>query len=156
MNMALQSSKFVGTWDWDIPNDKVYADARFAQLYGVDIEHAAVGAPIVEFTKTIYPEDLPNVTAAIDKALADPSGYFGEEYRLIQSDGSVRWVDARGRCQRDASDKPIRFTGVAIDITERREAEETPPGKRRIQPQRDRKQPGLRQGSRSAGPARFQ
>ena len=36
----------------------------------------------------------------------------------------MRWVHARGRCQYDEEDRPIRFSGVLIDITERKLTEE--------------------------------
>ncbi len=46
LQLALDASSVVGTWDWDIQSDLVYADARFASLYGVDPQAAAAGAPI--------------------------------------------------------------------------------------------------------------
>jgi PAS domain S-box-containing protein len=123
LQLALDSSVGIGTWDWDVAADKVTADARFAKLYGVDPEVAAAGAPIGQFFDGIHPDDLPRVNAAIDVALRDGS-MFIEEYRLPQPDGSLRWVAAQGRARLDEDGRATRFPGVSFDITQRREAEE--------------------------------
>ena len=43
---------------------------------------------------------------------------------MVLKDGGIRWVAARGRCERDAAGQPTRFPGVVVDVTERRQAEE--------------------------------
>jgi PAS domain-containing protein len=43
--LALRAASGVGTWDWDIVADKIYADPRYAVLHNVDPERAAAGAP---------------------------------------------------------------------------------------------------------------
>src|SRR6185436_18798141 len=50
---------------------------------------------------------------------------YESEYRIIRpSDGQVRWIFGRGRTIRDAAGKPVRYSGVDIDITERKQAEQ--------------------------------
>ncbi len=49
---------------------------------------------------------------------------FSKEYRLLLPDGSVMWVHGRGRCHYDADDRPVRFTGLLIDVSERKRTEE--------------------------------
>ena len=121
--LALAATQFVGTWDWDILDDVVTADERFARLYGVDPGRAARGVPIAEFTRAIHPEDAERVGAAIDQVIRQ-GGEFQAEYRIIQADGSTRWVAARGWAQADAAGTVDRFPGVAVDITERKAVEE--------------------------------
>ena len=58
LQIALSAGNSVGTWDWDVPSDRVFADARFAELYGVDPERAKAGAPIAEFFGGIHPDDV--------------------------------------------------------------------------------------------------
>jgi PAS domain-containing protein len=43
---------------------------------------------------------------------------YQAEYRIITG-GEVRWVDARGKIEKDAEGKVVRFFGVPLDITER-------------------------------------
>ena len=122
LEYALGASDSIGTWDWDVPNDRVRADARFARLYGVDAARAAEGAPVGEFFNGIHPDDRPETEAAIAHALrtGDP---LSTEYRLVQSDGSDRWVAAQGRCTLAPDGTPLRFPGVSFDITERKRVE---------------------------------
>ncbi len=122
LQMALAVGGGVGTWDWDVLANRLVADARFAKLYGVDPVKAAGGAPLAEFFRAVHPEDAPQVRVAIDKALADCAD-FSAEYRLVQANGSERWVSAQGRCVAGADGRAARFPGVTFDITSRKRAE---------------------------------
>jgi PAS domain S-box-containing protein len=123
LQVALSVGQGVGTWDWNIPNDRVVADDRFAKLYGVEPELAKGGAPISEFFAHIHPDDAPRIRTVISELLKT-GGEFREEYRLLQPDGSNRWVVAQGRCVLAADGTPSRFPGLTFDITERKLAEE--------------------------------
>ncbi len=122
LQLALSAGNGIGTWDWDVAADKVVADARFARLYGVDPAKAAAGAPIAEFFRTIHSGDVARVEAAAAHAVR-VSDDFAEEYRLVQPDGSVRWVVAQGVCNLADDGTPTHFPGVSFDITERKTAE---------------------------------
>ena len=120
--LALAAADGVGTWDWDVGADRVRADTRFARLYGVDPDRAARGAPLAEFTQSVDPRDQQWLGLAIARAL-ETGEEFNAEYRILQEDGQVRWVAARGRCLRAADGSMARFPGVTTDITERKRAE---------------------------------
>jgi PAS domain S-box-containing protein len=120
LQLALDAG-VVGIWDWHIPEDTVYADARFAALYGVDPEVALKGAPVSLFVANIHPDDRPRIDREIRHAITSGEE-FSSEYRLIQADGSIRWVLARGNCLRE-NGRAVRFPGSTIDITERKNAE---------------------------------
>ena len=123
LEYALGASDTVGTWDWDVPNDRVVADARFAKLYGVAREKAAAGAPLADFFTAIHPDDLPGVENSVAAALRDGS-LFSREYRLVQADGVVKWVIAEGRPTLAPDGTALRFPGISFDITNRKNAEE--------------------------------
>jgi PAS domain S-box-containing protein len=123
LRLALAAANGVGTWDWDVTKDLVYADAGFANLYGVDPAEAATGITIAEFLRNMHPEDRSRVEHAIQEALRTGEE-FNAEYRLNQSDDSIRWVAAVGRCSFDQNGAPARFPGITIDITERKQTEE--------------------------------
>jgi PAS domain S-box-containing protein len=122
LRLALSATNGVGVWDWDVANDRVYSDERFAKIYGVDPAAAALGVPLADFTRNILAEDSEIVGPAIQKAVADGSEFISQ-YRLRQFDGSIVWVSARGRCAFDDDRKPSRFTGVIIDITDQKKQE---------------------------------
>lgn len=121
LQYALSAGRGIGTWDWDVPTDLVRADNRFATLYGVDPVLAAQGAPIAAFFAGIHPGDLAATQEKIATALKTGETFTGE-YRLMQPDGSVRWVAAQGRCRLDEEGRPRRFPGVSFDITEQKNA----------------------------------
>ncbi len=121
LEQALSKGRGIGTWDWDVPNDRVVADQRFATLYGVDPDRAAAGAPIAEFFAGMHPDDAPRVQAAVADGMRTGAP-FSEEYRLVQPDGSSRWVVAEGRCRLSPDGAPIRFLGISFDITEQKAA----------------------------------
>jgi PAS domain S-box-containing protein len=122
LQIALSAGRGIGTWEWDVANDRVVSDERFARLYGVDPEHARRGAPIGYFFQGIHPDDLPRVQLAVEAALRTGE-LFSEEYRLRLADGHERWVLAEGRCERAADGSPTQFPGVSFDITDRKAAE---------------------------------
>jgi PAS domain S-box-containing protein len=121
LSLAFEASGSLGWWDWDIPNDRLYAGEHFARMYGVDPALAAAGAPLGVFVDGIHPDDRARVGERIRRAL-DTAGEFAEEYRLLAADGTVTWVYARGRCYHDAAGRPSRYPGVATDITEAKHA----------------------------------
>ncbi len=123
LQLALNASLGVGTWVWDVPADLVTADARFLRLYGVDEALAGKGTPIEQFFVNVHPDDRPRLEGSIARTLAERVP-FNEEYRLLQPDGTARWVSAQGRATFDENGDPLRFPGVAFDITERKLAEE--------------------------------
>ncbi|MGH6763776.1 MAG: PAS domain-containing protein [Phyllobacterium sp.] len=121
--LALEASGVVGTWDWHVPEELVYSDERFARLYSVAPEDAERGAPTQSYIKAIHEDDLDRVVTAIDRTIAEGVP-FSEVYRLYQMDGTVRWVDTRGTAIMDKDGRCVRFTGAAVDITERKAIEE--------------------------------
>jgi PAS domain S-box-containing protein len=112
----------IGMYSWDIRHDKVIGDKNLAHMFGISEEEAKLGLSLPVFTQAIHHEDRERVLQAIGKALKNKSSYE-EEYRTISSDGTLRWVIARGRVETDAHGEPLFFPGVLMDITERTYAE---------------------------------
>jgi PAS domain S-box-containing protein len=72
----------------------------------------------------VHPEDLIRIKAAIERA-KESRERFAEEHRCILPDtGDVRWLSLDGRFSYDETGTPLRFSGVSMDITERKQAEE--------------------------------
>ncbi|MFL1514079.1 PAS domain-containing hybrid sensor histidine kinase/response regulator [Pseudomonas prosekii] len=122
LQLALAATDAVGTWDWDIGEDRFIADAHFAQLHGVDPAQASQ-LPISEYLQGVHPEDRSMVARSIKHCITHGTEY-AEEYRLLQADGELRWVFARGRCYKDHHGRPTRFLGAALDLTERKNTEQ--------------------------------
>ena len=123
LRLALSAANGVAIWDWDVVQDRFYAGGQFAAFYGLDPDRAASGIPLAEVTKNIYWEDRERIELAIAHTL-EHGGDYAEEYRLVQTDGSIRWVIAQGHVLFSPAGEAIRFPGVATDITGRKRAEE--------------------------------
>ncbi|MDF3134135.1 PAS domain-containing protein [Pseudomonas extremaustralis] len=122
LQLALAATDAVGTWDWNIGEDRFIADAHFAALHGVDPSDAG-RLPISDYLNGVHPEDRGMVARSIKHCITHGSEY-AEEYRLQHADGQVRWVFARGRCYNDQHGRPTRFLGAALDLTERKNTEQ--------------------------------
>ncbi|MET0377282.1 MAG: PAS domain-containing protein [Rhizorhabdus sp.] len=112
-----------GTWDWDILGERLYVDARFAELYGFDPEDGLAGLPTGSFFSAIHREDRARIRIAVAGILGGAE-LFSKEFRVLAPDGSVVWMHGRGQSSFDADDQPVRFTGLLVDVTDRKRTEE--------------------------------
>ncbi|MBM7117909.1 PAS domain S-box protein [Archangium primigenium] len=122
IQLVLNSSAVIGAWQWDVPNNRITGDERFAQSFGFTPEQAAQGAPLKAFVESIHPEDRDRTVALISRTL-ETGGPYRHEYRVRHARGEYLWVEATGYCVVDAQGKPLRFPGLLIDIDERKQAE---------------------------------
>jgi PAS domain S-box-containing protein len=123
LNISLLAAGVAGSWDWDIKHSLLYLDDRMAALCGIEAAAAEEGLPTSTFFKSIYPGDVNRIRIAVAGILHGAELFF-KTYRIIAADGLIRWVEAHGRCHFDANEQPERFSGILVDVTERRRVEE--------------------------------
>jgi PAS domain S-box-containing protein len=112
-----------GTWVWDIGTDLLHVDERFATLYGLNPEQALAGLPTATFFTAIHPDDRARIKIAVAGILAGAET-FSKEFRIVAPDGAVSWVHGRGQGEQNDEEQPVRFSGLLVDVTERKRAEE--------------------------------
>jgi diguanylate cyclase (GGDEF)-like protein/PAS domain S-box-containing protein len=97
-------------WEWDRESGMI----------------SAAGAlnPWSEYRDRVHPDDRERYLAAVEAAWKQDAPYAAE-YRVLGADGRVQWISARGKVLRDASGRRRRMIGVAQDISERRQQDET-------------------------------
>ncbi|WP_306579182.1 PAS domain-containing sensor histidine kinase [Pseudomonas sp.] len=122
LRLVLDAAAVVGTWVWDIPNDRVTADERFSRSFGIPAQKCEAGIPIAEAFTSIYPDDRERVYRDIHDAMSR-GGTFRCEYRVRNEAGLYHWIEANGHAELDAEGQAIRFPGVLMDIESRRAAE---------------------------------
>jgi PAS domain S-box-containing protein len=127
LRLALASAD-IGTWSLNVLSGENVWDARCKELFGL---HPEAEVPFETFLAGLHPEDRARVEKTVQRAF-DPEGLgtYDIEYRTIglQDGGRERWVRAMGRAFFDEVDgvrRAVRFTGTAVDITERKRSEET-------------------------------
>lgn len=116
LQSAFHAGDPIGAWDWDVVNDRVTVDERFALIYNVDPSRAAEGVCATEFLACVHPDDLPLVQSGIEATLRFGDDYYAE-YRIVGGNGTVQWVSARGNAVFDEHGKCIRFLGLSFDIS---------------------------------------
>ena len=121
LKFALEAGE-IGTWTWDIINDRVVADDNLAKFFSISKKDAA-GGKIEKYIAAIHPEDAGRVGKLIDEVIKNGE-FYETEYRLINPDETIRLVVARGRVLRDEEGQPIQLPGVVIDVTGRKRSEE--------------------------------
>jgi PAS domain S-box-containing protein len=123
LRLALAAARDMGTFDWDIQPDRCIADARFCAIFGIDPELGKSGLPMAVALANAHPEDWPEVERRARHTL-DTGEDFIMDYRVQTTPSELRWISARGNCHRANDGTPIRFTGVVLDVTERKLAEQ--------------------------------
>jgi len=120
LSLALDAAN-AGTWDWELATNKnTWSDELF-RLYDLD---PAVSAPHYEAWRgAVHPDDREEAERAVTEAVAK-GAQLATEYRVNTHDGSTRWLLSRGQPLRDADGRVTRYTGIVLDVTERKEAEE--------------------------------
>lgn len=102
------------------PFRMLYISPAYEQIWGRSCQ-SLYDQP-KSFLDAVYPEDRVRVLDAMEQqGRGEPTD---TEYRIIRTDGSVRWIRDRGFPIKDGSGKVYRVAGVAEDITERRQAEQ--------------------------------
>lgn len=111
----------LSTYSWDLTTGALTWDARLKAMWGLGPD-ATVDQGV--WLSGIHPEDRPQVEEALAHC-HDPAGdgVYHTEYRVIGiGDGIERWVSSHGLTQFEDG-RPVGFTGVALEITERKRAE---------------------------------
>lgn len=112
-----------GIWDWNIQTGKVFFDENYFKLAGYE----ANGFPhkFEEWKKRVHPDDLNIVEAEIASYVAGESHEFAVEFRFKKKNDDWMWILSIGKISEFKDALPIRFTGIHIDITDRKHAEES-------------------------------
>jgi PAS domain S-box-containing protein len=120
LQMAVEAGQ-MGDWEWDIAHGKVHWSPGLEALHG--LAPGMFGGTFEDFQRNMHTDDRERVLAAIAHCLEE-RGDYRVEYRIVKPDGAVAWIEARGKLVVDTDDQPQRMTGICMDITSRKQAEE--------------------------------
>lgn len=120
--LALNAAR-MGTWRLDL-STKAVALSDTAELmlgYGPGEFPGNFDA----FMAVVHPDDREGITETIAARIQNQTGrQHVRPFRVVWPDGTVRWLESKGKPFFDEAGKPIRMIGVSMDITERKEAED--------------------------------
>jgi PAS domain S-box-containing protein len=120
LRLAMEHGKTVG-WDLDVKTSRVAWFGDLPTMFGIKSETFA--GDIEEFYRYVYPDDRKRISDAVAEA-KQAHKPFAQEFRILWPDGTVRWIVSRGTLKDARNGEPERMVGMAVDITERKRAEE--------------------------------
>lgn len=112
----------LGIFDWDAKEDKLLADARVFEIFGVSPNGR--NNRFNDWTDYLHPEDREQTLARIIAMLRAKEADFKLSYRIVRPDGEIRHLEVHNHIVRDASGRTLRLIGADFDVTERKRTEE--------------------------------
>lgn len=119
LKLALEAGR-IGTWDWDLQENRVYWDQYVHPLLGVhqgDLQPSLDG-----LLARVHPDDREQVRLS-SRAMLSGMANVSFSFRVLWPDGALRHLTARGGASTDHAGVK-RVIGVLIDITQAKRAEE--------------------------------
>jgi PAS domain S-box-containing protein len=142
LRLVMESGKSVG-WEWDLKTERDTWFGDLSNVFGTPSNICA--GPEDDFRRSVHPEDRGLVWKALEAARESRSPYAAE-FRIVWPNGTVRWVTATGQVYYSPGGDPERMLGMVVDITDRKEAEES----------LQRKEKELKEAQRLAGVGSWQ
>lgn len=118
LTMAMTSAR-MGSYEWEPETDHVKWDEQHLAITGLPNKEMT-GA---EFLAMVHPDDVESNRIAIERTIRGEADY-DTEFRIIRTDGQVRWLAARGMVVPATAETPLRFIGMNWDITEQKQIQE--------------------------------
>jgi PAS domain S-box-containing protein len=115
-----QRAANAGIWGWDIPSGKITWSEEFYTLFGLEPGSAAT---FETWFNVLHTDDRRSAMERIEKSIWDRT-VLESEYRIIRPDGSERWIRALGNTVYDENGRPQSMSGICIDVTAGKRAEE--------------------------------
>lgn len=120
LRLALESAE-MATWFWNVGERSFQSSGGFDALFG--IKGDAGTRDFEQLRAAVHPEDRERIDAALKHALVY-SDDFRLEMRVIWPDGSTHWIASQGQIIRNPEGRAVSLIGVAMNITERKAAEQ--------------------------------
>jgi PAS domain S-box-containing protein len=119
-SLAIAAGK-MGSWDWDwVHGDWMWDEGQY-QILGIDPDKFELTPANIQ--ALFHPDDVHELHEAW-ASFARGSKSYEAEFRIVRPNGEVRWCAGTAAASTDKGGHVIRVSGVTVDITERKQAEE--------------------------------
>jgi PAS domain S-box-containing protein len=119
-SLALAAGQ-MGSWEWDPLHGRFSWDDGQYRIFGVQPDRFDLTVDNVRCL--IHPDDWKHVQDAI-KPAASSTPSLHNEFRVCRPGGETRWCIGTAVASVDATDQVVRISGVTVDVTDRKQAEE--------------------------------
>ena len=112
-----------GTWEWDITNNQLIVNERWAEMIGYTKEELG-NISSKEFVQLLHPDDYKEIYENLKRHFEGETEFFSAESRFKHKNGSwVYFMDRARVYERDSTGKPLKMSGTRQDISARKHAE---------------------------------
>jgi PAS domain S-box-containing protein len=111
----------MGFWDRNLETEQITCSYHLQHLYGLDAKTTQISYQT--FLEMVHPDDRDRVHQADRRAIDEQEDCYDIEFRIIRTDGNLRWVESKSQVFYDETSQPVRMMGINLDITERKQAE---------------------------------
>lgn len=119
MNLAADSAN-AAMWTLDVNSNHIWTTEKARKLLGVSLQNELT---LERFLSVVHHEDREGIHAKMKQAVSAGED-FSAEYRIIQPNGSFRWMVVRGHPHSNGSGEPNSLMGASVDITEYKNMED--------------------------------
>jgi len=124
LQFVLEGSR-LGFWDWNIVTGEVKRNAYWAEMLGYtpdEVDDATADG----WLDLIHPDDRQRAWQSVEDNVAGRTTAHDVEYRMRARDGSYRWIQDRALVvRRDGQGRALRMSGTHVDVTARKQAEDS-------------------------------
>jgi PAS domain S-box-containing protein len=120
LRLALTAAN-MGAWDYNVKTGTVKWSAGLEAIHG--LAKGTFGGTFDDYLRDVHPDDKNYVLRAIARSIEENSEH-DIEYRIVLPTGAIRWLEGKGEVIRDELGNAVRVTGVCMDISDRKRAEE--------------------------------
>ncbi len=109
-----------GLWDWDVSRGHIFWSRSMYEMLGLDNRDGLLA--FGEMADRLHPSDR-KLNRLVEQMMRDGETTFDREMRIRHSDGRWIWIRARGELTSADGDLAPHLVGIAIDITEQKQAD---------------------------------
>ena len=120
LRLALDGAD-MGSWDVDLSTGGAIWNQRHRTLYGYEAHDQP--HTMQQWQDRVHPEDLDHTLEAAEQAKQEQTPFIVEHRVCLPRGNEQRWISLYGRFRYDDMGTPVRFSGISLDITERRRVE---------------------------------
>jgi two-component system sensor kinase FixL len=108
----------LGIWSRDLVRGETWASSQWRGMFGFTPTEPVSPERLLQ---KVHPDDR----SRLQRTLLEPPGpTYHTEFRVVQPDGSVRWIASQGQAEFDANGRAVRVRGASMDCTERKKSEQ--------------------------------
>jgi signal transduction histidine kinase len=113
--MTAQEIAKLGSWEWDVKQDKITWSPELYKLFGV--HPLAIDLKYDTYLQLIHPDDTKLLSRKISNSFKNKQA-FKADHRILMADGSLKYIHSEGRPLVDEHGTVIKMSGTAQDVTD--------------------------------------